>query len=118
MIFKKIDVKPFGVEKDIDNQQKEALRKKVYVKGLISCTTKQDLESVFEVYGEIERAFILYHHKHGNSRGFGFVEFKNESSVKKCLGNTVTICGKDLTVLKALERSKRVSAILSRKMLN
>jgi len=104
---REIDVKPFGLDRDIEKQQEDALKKKVYVKGLPEACTKNTLLTSFEKFGEVTRAFILYNHKNCTSRGFGFIEFANESSVALCLGKTITIEGKDLLISKALERTKK-----------
>ena len=101
-------MKPFGVDRDIEKQQEESLKKKVYVKGLPETCTKDILFSKFEAYGQVVRAFILYNHKNSTSRGFGFIEFAEESSVVGCLGKTIRIEGKDLVISKALERTKKV----------
>lgn len=108
-------MKPFGVERDIEKQQEDSLKKKVYVKGLPETCTKEALFSKFEVFGQVIRAFILYNHKNSTSRGFGFIEFAEESAVVKCLGKTITIEGKDLLISKALERTKKVIIALSQK---
>lgn len=109
-------MKPFGVERDIERQQEDSLKKKVYVKGLSETCTNETLFAKFEVFGEVVRAFILYNHKNSTSRGFGFIEFAEESAVVKCLGKTITIEGKDLLISKALERTKKVIFALSQKI--
>lgn len=101
-------MKPFGLEKEIDLQQEETLKKKVYIKGLPDEATKETLINVFSKFGSIDKAFVLYNHKNGSSRGFGFIEFFEEESASKCLGIYVNIAGKDLLVLKAEERTKKV----------
>lgn len=108
-------MKPFGVERDIERQQEDSLKKKVYVKGLSETCTNETLFAKFEVFGEVVRAFILYNHKNSTSRGFGFIEFAEESAVVKCLGKTISIEGKDLLISKALERTKKVILALSEK---
>lgn len=87
----------------------------MYVKGLPDATTKDALFAAFEHFGPVNRAFILYNHKNGTSRGFGFIEFVNDTSVAGCLGKLVNIEGKDLVVSKALERTKKVVQNNSRK---
>lgn len=111
-------MKPFGLDREIDKQQEESLKKKVYVKGLPDVSTKESLLAVFQSFGEVDRAFILYNHKNGTSRGFGFIEFSDEASVKLCLGKHVNIDGKELLVSKALERTKKVGYELFQKKSN
>lgn len=43
------------------------------------------LKEYFEQFGRVDKAFIIYHHKSGESRGFGFVEFVEKKSVSHVL---------------------------------
>lgn len=45
------------------------------------------LKDYFSQFGEVDKAFVIYHHKTGESRGFGFVEFVNKNSVSEVLRN-------------------------------
>lgn len=101
-------MKPFGKDREIEKQQEDCLKKKVYVKGLPQRCSKETLISAFEPFGAVCRAFILYNHKNGSSRGFGFIEFVDESSVFNCLGKTIVIEDTQLLISKALERTKKV----------
>ena len=107
--FHQIDVKRFALDKDIDKQQQDVLRRKVYVKGLPPACDQTRLFEVFGAFGPVDKAFILYNHKNGSSRGFGFVEFVEEASVAKAVAQKVTICGKDIQVSLAVERHKGVT---------
>lgn len=104
----KIDVKQFALEKEIDKQQQEVLKRKVYLKGLPASCDQPKLLEIMSVYGKVDRAFILYNHKNGSSRGFGFVEFAKEESVAKAVGHKIDICGKEILISMAVERQKGV----------
>lgn len=84
------------------------LKKKVYVKGLSSQCDQAVLLNTFSAFGPVSKAFILYNHKTGSSRGFGFIEFEEEASVLRVVGVKVNIMGKDILVSLAVERSKGV----------
>lgn len=110
-------MKPFAQDNEISQHQQAVLRRKVYVKGLPLDCTQATLISNFSVFGTIDKAFILYNHKSGSSRGFGFVEFQLEESVQKALQGLVIIGGKEITVSTALERHKGVDKLYNRKNL-
>jgi RNA recognition motif-containing protein len=96
------------LEKEIGKQQQDVLRRKVYVKGLpVSCDQAKLIEA-FSTIGLVDKAFILYNHKNGASRGFGFVEFAEESSVTLAMKNPVRVCGKEILISLAVERHKGV----------
>lgn len=96
------------MEKDIEQQQENTLRKKVYIKGIPDNCPQATLVKVFSQFGNVERAFTLFNHKSNTSRGFGFVEFSNRADAEKLIGKTVLIDGKEVYVSKALERAKGV----------
>lgn len=99
-------MKRFSLEREIDQQHNECLQRKVYVKGLPSACDQLKLIDVMSKFGSIDKAFILYNHKNGSSRGFGFVEYGDPSSAANALGQRVEICGKEVVVAKAVERQK------------
>jgi RNA recognition motif-containing protein len=103
---REIDVKPFGLDKDIEQQQEKTLRKKIYVKGIPEGCLQSTLLKVFSEFGSVERAFILQNHKSNTSRGFGFVEFTHEETVSKLVGKTILIDNKEVYISRALERTK------------
>jgi RNA recognition motif-containing protein len=54
-------------------------KSKIFVGGLDFKLTNQDLQQHFSQYGAIESAVILKNINNGQSRGFGFVTFKDEA---------------------------------------
>lgn len=60
-------------------------KRKIFVGGLAHDTIKQDLNSFFSQYGQIEKCHVLIGPNNQKSRGFGFVVFECEESVKRCL---------------------------------
>ena len=79
---------------DINKQDEDLKKRKLFVKGLPLSCTNEKLMSVFSMFGEIDKAYILYDHKTGLSRGFGFVEYLCEADVHKAIVTQVMIDGK------------------------
>lgn len=59
--------------------------KKIFVGGLNPETTEDKIKEHFETFGEIEAIELPLDPKSKKRRGFIFVTFKDEASVKKCL---------------------------------
>lgn len=66
------------------------------MKGLPNSCDKHKLIQAFRHFGEIDKAYILYDHNNGASRGFGFVEFMREEDLLKSLEFPVIIDGKTI----------------------
>lgn len=77
--------------------------KKVFVGGLTSSTTEDDLKDYFGKFGKITSCQIMQDHKIGKSRGFGFVTFDTEQVVEEILaqGKMHEIDGKQVEIKKA-----------------
>jgi RNA recognition motif-containing protein len=110
-----VDVKQFALDKDVAEQQQESLKRKVYVKGLPPNCDKTKLREVFSCFGEVDKAFILYNHKNGSTRGFGFVEFVAQAAALQAVGKVVEICGKEIQISMAIQRHKGVPPAHPRK---
>lgn len=57
----------------------------IFVAKLSSATTSEDLQDLFEEYGEIVSAKVIIDKFTGESKRFGFVEMKNEEDGKKAI---------------------------------
>ncbi len=55
---------------------------KLYVGNLPFTTTEADLRALFEEHGTVDSANVIADRESGRSRGFGFVEFQNESDAQ------------------------------------
>jgi RNA recognition motif-containing protein len=62
-------------------------KSKIFVGGLDFKLTNQDLQQHFSQYGAIESAVILKNINNGQSRGFGFVTFKDEAVAQDLIQN-------------------------------
>lgn len=52
--------------------------KNIFVGNLSFSTTEQDIRSLFEAYGKVDRVNIVTDRDSGQSRGFAFVEMSND----------------------------------------
>ncbi|GFP85880.1 glycine-rich RNA-binding protein grp1a [Phtheirospermum japonicum] len=77
-----------------------------FVGGLAWATTDQSLEQAFSQYGEVIESKIINDRETGRSRGFGFVTFRDEQSMKEAIGamNGQDLDGRSITVNEAQSR--------------
>lgn len=61
------------------------MAKKLYVGNLSFACTDDDLRELFEAHGEVESARVVMDREKGRSKGFGFVEMKNEDEADKAV---------------------------------
>lgn len=90
-------MKPFKKGNEINKQDEDLKKRKLFVKGLPNSCDKTKLYQVFSKFGSIDKTYILYDHNSGTSRGFGFVEFVREDDANKAVRSTVTIDGRTIT---------------------
>ena len=57
----------------------------IFIAKLSSATTSEDLEDLFEEYGEIVSAKVIMDKFTGESKRFGFVEMKNNEEALKAI---------------------------------
>lgn len=83
----------------------------VFVAKLNPATTGQDLETLFGVYGEIVSAKVIFDKETGNSKGYGFVEMKNDDEAVKAIEalNDSEVNGNQIVVKEAMPREERPS---------
>ncbi|XP_011871430.1 PREDICTED: squamous cell carcinoma antigen recognized by T-cells 3-like [Vollenhovia emeryi] len=62
-------------------------KKKLFVKGLPLTMTKEELEELFKVYGDL-REVRLVTYRNGHSKGLAYVEYHDEATAAKALLNT------------------------------
>ncbi len=76
---------------------------KVYVGNLPYSVDNEKLNELFKEFGEIEEANVIRNKFSGNSKGFGFVTFKNDEEAKKAIEamNEKEIEGRKLKVNEA-----------------
>jgi len=80
----------------------------VFVAKLSPATTGQDLETLFGVYGEIVSAKVIFDKETGNSKGYGFVEMKNDDEARAAIEalNNSEVDGREIVVKEARPREE------------
>lgn len=84
------------------------MSKKLYVGNLPFSTNEDELYDLFEQFGDVISARIIYDRETGRSRGFGFVEMdpdNAEQAMNKL--NQHDFNGRPLQVNEARERQRR-----------
>ncbi|MDX8376854.1 MAG: RNA-binding protein [Mariprofundales bacterium] len=81
----------------------------IYVGNLSFQSAEQDLADLFGNYGEVEAARIITDRDTGRSRGFAFVEMRNDSEGSDAINalNGAEHLGRNLTVNEARPREER-----------
>ena len=72
----------------------------IFVARLNYDTTEQDLQSLFEQYGDIDSVKIIMDRDTGRSKGFGFVEMPNEEEGQAAIRdlNGTDLDGREIVV--------------------
>lgn len=63
------------------------MAKRLYVGNLSYSVTSDDLQELFEQYGQVRSAQVLSDRETGRSRGFGFVEMDNDAEADAAIEN-------------------------------
>ena len=81
----------------------------LYISNLSYNVTDADLNELFDDYGEILSARVITDRETGRSRGFGFVELKDDDLAKKAIEelNQATYDEKVINVTEARPREDR-----------
>ena len=81
----------------------------LYVGNLPYSVTDQELNEIFSEIGEVQSARVMNDRETGRSRGFGFVEMKNEDDGREAIEklNGADMGGRALVVNEARPREER-----------
>ena len=81
----------------------------IYVGSLNFKMQESELKELFEAYGEVASAKIIFDKYSGKSKGFGFVEMPNDAEAKKAIEelNGSSIGGRNVIVNESIERPER-----------
>lgn len=84
---------------------------KLYVGNLSFDTSESRLRELFSAHGNVTSATLVMDRETGRPRGFGFVEFANDSEAQAAMAamNGQNVDGRDLTVNEARAREARPS---------
>ena len=79
---------------------------KLFVKNIEGSVNEVLLESIFRQFGEVTDTKIVYDKITWESRGFGFVTFKNKEDAEKAIAalDGKELVGKNLMVSEAVEK--------------
>jgi len=80
----------------------------IFVARLDYATQSEDLREVFEEFGAVSSAKVIYDRYTGNSRGFGFVEMDNDQSAMDAIQELdgTQLDGRNIVVKKAKPRGR------------
>lgn len=85
----------------------DIINRKVFVGGLPSTVSEQDVRDYFESFGRINEIQLIKDRETGRPRGFAFLTFDEEDSADKCLQRrTHEICRKMCEVKRAQAKPK------------
>ncbi|KAJ8773946.1 hypothetical protein K2173_009377 [Erythroxylum novogranatense] len=103
---KMVDVKRTVPREDMGNNGVIPSSNKIFVGGIPSSLTEDELREHFSLYGIVVEHQIMVDRQTGRSRGFGFVTFKNEDAVKQTFsaGRIHELGGKQVEIKKAEPR--------------
>ncbi|CAM9525368.1 unnamed protein product, partial [Heterosigma akashiwo] len=82
------------------NSSKPVEALKIFVGGLAPTVNEADFKEYFSKFGEVTDAVVMIDRKTSRSRGFGFITFKTEQSVKDALKETHLIHDKAVEIAK------------------
>lgn len=82
---------------------------KIFVAKLSYQTQEDSLKELFEGFGEVESAKIIFDRETGRSKGFGFVEMPNDDEALEAIEklNEADFEGRNIVVKKANPPSPR-----------
>ncbi|CAA7016327.1 unnamed protein product [Microthlaspi erraticum] len=85
------------------NQSKDFKTKKIFVGGIPSAVTEDELKDFFAKHGTVVEHQIIRDHETNRSRGFGFVIFDSEEVVDELLskGNMIDLADTQVEIKKA-----------------
>jgi RNA recognition motif-containing protein len=81
----------------------------IYVGNLPYELTKDELQDVFQQYGDVSSVNIITDKMTGRSKGFGFIEMPDETNAKDAIGKLdgYSLKGRNLKVSQARPREER-----------
>ncbi len=82
---------------------------KLFVARLPQSATSESLKSLFETYGEVKEAKVIFDRETGMSKGFGFIEMTSDEEAKKAVShlNGFEVDGNEILVKESESISKQ-----------
>ncbi|KAL3637671.1 hypothetical protein CASFOL_018119 [Castilleja foliolosa] len=99
---------------------KDFKTKKIFVGGIPTTVSEDELKDFFSSFGEIKEQQIMKDHSSGRSRGFGFITFESDQSVDDILanGNRIDFAGAQVEIKKAEPKKPNLPPPPSRRQIN
>lgn len=87
----------------------EVVMKNIYVGNLSFDATEDQVRSLFEAYGAVDRVSIITDRDTGQPRGFAFVEMTDDEAASRAMDalNGTNLGGRNLTVNEARPKAER-----------
>jgi len=81
---------------------------KIYAGNLHYGMTEDELQKIFEEYGQVSSVKIITDKYSGRSKGFGFVEMPTDSEAQQAIDelNGTDVKGRNITVNQSIERKE------------
>ena len=81
----------------------------IFVARLNYDTTSDALQELFEAYGEVDSAKVVFDRDTGRSKGFGFVEMADDAAAQSAIDalNETEFEGRNIVVKEARPREER-----------
>ena len=85
------------------------MAKRLFIGGFPYSTTEEELKEMFSKVGELESCSIITDKYTGQSKGFGFIEFKKDEDATKAIEtlNDTELGGRKINVAEAKPMEKR-----------
>lgn len=96
---RQLSVLPFLEKKDLVKSQLKFNKRRIVVAQLPKNTTENDLQEHFQVFGEIEKTFIVHNENDTSLLPYGHVVFKGDIGASNARSHPVhIICGKRVAI--------------------
>lgn len=82
-------------------------QRKIFVGNLPVEATGDDLQRTFKHFGEIVRAYIIYDFFSRESKGYGYVEFRDSSSASEALKSSIVLREHSLSILPYVSKNEK-----------
>jgi len=95
--------------RELASMKGEKTMKNIYVGNLTFDATEDQVRSLFEAYGPVEKVSIITDRDTGQPRGFAFVEMADDDAAGKAMEalNGTNLGGRNLTVNEARPKADR-----------
>lgn len=83
---RRVDIHLARNKEQLKHQRMNNLRRRLFVGGLCFDTSDEDFRQYFGIFGKLDKCYIIREPKSKKSKGFGFLEYKEEATADYVLG--------------------------------